>query len=105
MLKGGKFANGQNYMNGHLDMGEFKEYQAQRFDSLENVLRQGFDQVTEELRLMREQGHIPISIAKQITEQQRAFVMPVIKFLCVSMIMLVVWFTGLKAALPHIFAQ
>lgn len=103
MLKTGKMPNGKQHLNGHLDMSDFKEYQSQRFESLENTIRQGFSQVTEELRLMREQGHIPISVAKQMSDQQKQVIVPVIKLLCAALVLLVLWFTGLKAALPHIF--
>ena len=105
MIRGSKFGNGMDKLNGHLDLSQFKSYQEQKFEGLESVLRRGFDQVTEELRMMREQGHIPISVARQITEQQKTFIMPIIKFLCITLLLIVMWFTGLKAALPHIFAQ
>src|SRR5574343_182408 len=89
--------------NGHYDLGSFRDAQEQRFESLESVLRQGFSSVTEELRLLREQGYVPVSVLERITEQQKSFVYPIIKVLCVSLVLTIVWFTGLKALLPHVF--
>lgn len=90
-------------LNGHYDLRHLKASQEQRFESLERVLKDGFQGVTEELRLLREQGYIPVSVLQKITEQQRALIHPIIKLLSVSMILILVWFTGLKAILPHIF--
>lgn len=89
--------------NGHLDFHVFSSQQEQRFDSLESVLKKGFDGVTGELKALREQGYIPVSVVEKITEQQRAIIHPVIKLLCYSLILVILWFTGLKAVLPHIF--
>jgi hypothetical protein len=89
--------------NGHLDFHVFSNRQEERFESLESVLRNGFDGVTGELKALREQGYIPISVVEKITEQQKAIIHPVIKVLCYSLIVVILWFTGLKAALPHIF--
>jgi hypothetical protein len=89
--------------NGHLDFHVFSNRQEERFESLESVLRSGFDGVTGELKALREQGYIPISVVEKITEQQKAIIHPVIKVLCYSLIVVILWFTGLKAALPHIF--
>lgn len=90
-------------MNGHYDLHAFKSSQDQRFESLESVLRQGFQTVTEELRLMREQGHIPVSVVEKIHEQHKNLIHPVIRLLCTALVLTLLWFTGLKAALPHIF--
>lgn len=89
--------------NGHLDFGIFSNQQEQRFESLESVLKQGFDGVTSELKALREQGYIPVSVVEKLTEQQKALIHPVIKLLCYSLILVILWFTGLKAVLPHIF--
>ena len=89
--------------NGHVDFHVFSNRQEERFESLESVLRNGFDGVTAELKALREQGYIPISVVEKITEQQRNIIHPVIKVLCYSLIVVILWFTGLKAALPHIF--
>jgi hypothetical protein len=89
--------------NGHLDFHVFSNRQEERFESLESVLRNGFEGVTGELKALREQGYIPISVVEKITEQQRNIIHPVIKVLCYSLIVVILWFTGLKAALPHIF--
>lgn len=89
--------------NGHIDFGMFSNRQEERFDSLESVLRDGFDGVTAELKALREQGYIPISVVEKITEQQRSIIHPVIKVLCYSLIVVILWFTGLKALLPNIF--
>jgi hypothetical protein len=89
--------------NGHFDLHSFRSTQDARFESLERVLSSGFQQVTEELRLLREQGYIPVSVMEKMTKQQQEVIHPVIKVLCYSLIAIIVWFTGLKAALPHIF--
>jgi len=89
--------------NGHFDLHSFRSLQDARFESLERVLSSGFQQVTEELRLLREQGYIPVSVMEKMTKQQQEVIHPVIKVLCYSLIAIIVWFTGLKAALPHIF--
>ena len=89
--------------NGHFDLSHYKDSQEQRFDSLELVLKQGFQGVTEELRLLREQGYIPISVLEKITDQQRKIIYPVVRVLCLALVVIITWFTGLKAALPHIF--
>jgi hypothetical protein len=89
--------------NGHLDFHVFSNQQEQRFGSLEMVLKQGFEGVTQELKALREQGYIPVSVVEKISEQQKAIIHPVIKLLCYSLILVILWFTGLKAALPHLF--
>jgi hypothetical protein len=93
-----------NGSNGHYDFGLFENKQEQRFDSLERVLKDGFDGVTGELKALREQGYIPISVVEKITDQQRNIIHPVIRVLCYSLIAVILWFTGLKALLPHIFS-
>lgn len=87
--------------NGHVDFYNFSNQQEQRFESLEKVLRDGFTGVTAELKALREQGYIPISVVEKITEQQRNIIHPVIRVLCYSLIAIILWFTGLKAALPE----
>jgi hypothetical protein len=91
--------------NGHLDFHLFSNRQEERFESLEVVLKNGFDGVTAELKALREQGYIPISVVEKITEQQRSIIHPVIRVLCYSLIVVILWFTGLKALLPQIFPQ
>lgn len=91
--------------NGHLDFQVFNSQQEVRFESLEKVLKDGFDGVTGELKALREQGYIPISVVEKITEQQRNIIHPVIRVLCYSLIVVILWFTGLKALLPHTFPQ
>lgn len=86
--------------NGHYDLRHLKTSQEQRFESLERVLKDGFQSITEELRHLREQGYVPVSVMQKITE---TLIYPVIKVLSVSLILVLVWFTGLKAILPHIF--
>lgn len=90
-------------VNGHYDLRHLKASQEQRFESLERVLKEGFQGVTEELKLLREQGYVPVSVMQKITEQQRSLIQPVVKVLSISLILILVWFTGLKAILPHIF--
>lgn len=89
--------------NGYLDLHNLSSQQEQRFDSLETVLRHGFEAVTAELKALREQGYIPVSTVEKLTEQQRAIIHPVVKLLCYSLILVILWFTGLKALLPHTF--
>lgn len=90
--------------NGHLDLHAFTSRQELRFDSLEGVLRQGFQGVTAELKALREQGYIPVSVVEKMTEQQKTLIHPVIRLLCTALVLVILWFTGLKAALPHIFS-
>ena len=101
-------------LNGHFDLHHFKDSQEQRFESLEAVLKQGFQGVTHELKLMREQGHIPVSVvekmhehqkhlAEHLTQNLKSATLPVIKVLCTCLVLTLLWFTGLKAAIPHIF--
>lgn len=90
-------------LNGHYDLHHFKDSQDQRFESLEAVLRQGFQGVTAELKALREQGYIPVSVVEKMTEQQKNLIHPVIRLLCTALVLVLLWFTGLKAALPHIF--
>lgn len=90
--------------NGHLDFDVFSARQEERFESLESVLKSGFEGVTGELKALREQGYIPISVVEKITEQQRNIIHPVIRALCYSLIAVILWFTGLKALLPHTFS-
>lgn len=89
--------------NGHYDFHDFRSSQEQRFESLESVLKQGFQGVTEELRALREQGYIPVSVVKEMHEQHKNLIHPVIRLLCTALVLTLLWFTGLKAALPHIF--
>ena len=89
--------------NGHYDFAKFRSVQDEKFESLEATLKQGFDNVTGELRLLREQGYVPVSVLEKITEQQKTFVYPIIRVLCASLVITILWFTGLKALLPHIF--
>lgn len=91
--------------NGHVDFHMFSNRQEERFESLESVLKNGFDGITQELKALREQGYIPISVVEKITEQQRNIIHPVIRVLCYSLIVVILWFTGLKALLPNIFPQ
>lgn len=90
-------------LNGHFDLHSLKDSQEQRFESLESVLKQGFQGVTSELRALREQGYIPVSVVEKMTEQQKNLIHPVIRLLCTALVLILLWFTGLKAALPHIF--
>ena len=90
-------------LNGHYDLHHFKDSQDQRFESLESVLKQGFQGVTAELKALREQGYIPVSVVEKMTEQQKNLIHPVIRLLCTALVLTLLWFTGLKAALPHIF--
>ena len=90
-------------LNGHYDLHHFKDSQDQRFESLESVLRQGFQGVTAELKALREQGYIPVSVVEKMTEQQKNLIHPVVRLLCTALVLVLLWFTGLKAALPHIF--
>lgn len=90
-------------LNGHYDLSHFKDSQEQRFESLESVLKQGFQGVTAELKALREQGYIPVSVVEKMTEQQKNLIHPVIRLLCTALVLVLLWFTGLKAALPHIF--
>lgn len=90
-------------LNGHFDLHSFRDTQEQRFESLESVLKQGFQGVTHELKLMREQGHIPVSIVEKMHEHQKHLILPVIRVLCSALVLTLLWFTGLKAAIPHIF--
>jgi hypothetical protein len=94
-----------NGSGNHFDFHGFRNLQEQRFESLESVLKSGFDGVTAELKALREQGYIPISVVEKITEQQRNIIHPVIRVLCYALIVLILWFTGLKALVPHIFAN
>lgn len=91
-----------NKINGHFD-GSYRSYQEQKFESLEAVLRQGFQGVTDELRALRTEGYIPISVFQKIQEQQKSLIHPMIRVLCSALVLILLWFTGLKAALPHIF--
>jgi hypothetical protein len=86
--------------NGHLDFHVFSNRQEERFESLESVLRNGFEGVTGELKALREQGYVPVSVMEKITNN---IIHPVIRVLCYSLIVVILWFTGLKALLPHIF--
>lgn len=90
-------------LNGHYDLHHLKASQEQRFESLEAVLKQGFEGVTKELKLLREQGYVPVSVMQQITEQQKSLIQPIIRVLSISLLLILAWFTGLKAILPHIF--
>ena len=90
-------------LNGHYDLHHFKDSQDQRFESLESVLKQGFQGVTAELKALREQGYIPVSVVEKMHEQQKNLIHPVIRLLCTALVLTLLWFTGLKAALPHIF--
>lgn len=89
--------------NGHFNLALYKDSQEQRFESLELVLKHGFQGVTDELKLLREQGYIPVSVLEKITDQQRRIIYPVVRVLCLALVVVITWFTGLKAALPHIF--
>src|SRR5574343_122357 len=89
--------------NGHYDLDRFGNIQEQRFDSLEMVLKDGFDGVRQELRLLREQGYVPVSVIQKITDQHNTLIYPIIRVLCLALVVTIIWFTGLKALLPHIF--
>lgn len=90
--------------NGHLhDFRFLKENQDTRFDSLELVLKNGFDSVTNELRALREQGYIPVSVVEKMAEHQRAVIHPIIRTLCIALVAIIAWFTGLKGLFPHLF--
>jgi hypothetical protein len=78
---------------------DFESRQNEKLGSLETVLKNGFEQVTTELRLMREQGHIPLPVVTKIIDLFK----PIIKVLCATVLLLVVWFTGVKHFLPQIF--
>lgn len=93
-----------NKFNGHINT-SYAEYQDQRLDGLETVLRQGFQSVTEELKALRQEGSIPVSVFQKIQEQQSKVIHPIIRVLCSALILTILWFTGLKAALPHIFTH
>ncbi len=90
--------------NGHFfDIHSLKENQDSRFDGLEKVLKNGFDSVTHELRALREQGYIPVSVVEKMAEQQKAVIHPIIRTLCIALVAIIAWFTGLKGLFPHIY--
>lgn len=88
----------RNGTNGHIDLDGFQIRQEERFESLEQVLKNGFDTVANELKQMREGGHIPISVMHKIIDCFR----PVFKTLCITIILLTMWLTGVKNILPHV---
>lgn len=85
--------NGQSW---HRD---FEERQERKFSSLESILESGFEKIAHELQLLREQGHIPVGVA----DKMMTMLIPIIRTLCVTLIVLIAWFTGVKYAIPHIF--
>jgi hypothetical protein len=95
--------DGKSNGNGHWDVHVFKDFQEQKFGSLESVLKDGFERVATELKALREEGYIPVSVMKEITEQQKQAFHPIIRTLCIALVAIIAWFTGLKALLPHVF--
>ena len=88
-----------NGVGGPIDLSSLHSRQEERFGSLETVIKDGFGQVSMELKAMREQGHIPIEVMYKIIDVLR----PIIKALCVVIVFLVMWLTGLKALVPGLF--
>ncbi len=88
-----------NGVQGQFELNNLHSRQEERFDSLEQCIKEGFGQVSTELRAMREQGHIPIDVMNKIVDSLR----PVIKYLCITIVLLVIWLTGAKSIVPGIF--
>lgn len=96
------------------DWKKLHENQVEGFQTLETILKEGFDKVAGELMMLREQGYIPIDIhekmIRQINEinasvmlQYKTFITVIVRALCFVIMGLVLWLTGLKYLAPHIF--
>ena len=103
------------YNGGHSSLfAELEERQTERFSSLELILKDGFERLAIELRTLREQGYIPTVVHErmvgQIKEihteamaQYKAFITIIVRALCMVIIGLVFWLTGIKYLAPHMF--
>ena len=100
--------------NGGFDWERLHNAQSEGFETLENILKDGFDKVAGELMMLREQGYIPIDVhekmIKQMNEihanvmvQYKTFITVIVRALCFVIVGLVLWLTGLKYLAPHIF--
>jgi hypothetical protein len=101
-------ANGTN-----IDWQAIHKKQAEGFETLEGILKDGFERVATELTLLREQGYIPIDIhekmLRQVNEihasimlQYKTFITVIVKALCLVIVGLVFWLTGIKYFAPHL---
>jgi hypothetical protein len=92
------------------------------FTELENVIQKGFDSLLREFRLGREQGHIPVSVMKEILDSNNIAYKEMMKSthemfkessnssnqnyrkilntLCVMMALVMGWVTGMKVFFP-----
>lgn len=100
-------------LNGPVDWQAIHKKQAEGFETLENILKDGFEKVAGELMLLREQGYIPIDIhekmLKQVNEinaavmvQYKTFITVIVRALCLVIVGLVFWLTGIKYFAPHL---
>jgi hypothetical protein len=100
-------------VNGPIDWQTVHRKQVEGFETLEAILKDGFDKVAGELMLLREQGYIPIDIhekmLKQVNEihaavmvQYKTFITVIVKALCLVIVGLVFWLTGIKYFAPHL---
>jgi hypothetical protein len=88
--------------NGHFDADAFEARQEQRFANLQGTMTGGFKSVVDELKLSRTEGHIPVSVMKQILDALRDILVPIFKGLCTVVVILIVWVTGMKYLLPSL---
>lgn len=82
--------------NGHFDYDAFEARQEQRFTDLQGVMSGGFKAVVDELKLSRNEGHIPVSVMERILDSLKQIIVPIVKCLCAVVGLLLAWVTGIK---------
>lgn len=75
---------------------DFRNDQNKRFDELDSILRDGFDKVANELKLLRTEGMLPATVVKELMDRQHDFQLKNYKLVAWIVGVLVLYLTGLK---------
>jgi hypothetical protein len=86
---------------------DFKSVIQLEFQSLTNALGQkldvGFKEVADELKIMREQGNIPVGVMQSIITSNNDTYRTIIRILCWTFGSIIVALIGLKLVFPTLF--
>lgn len=96
-----------------LKLEEHFKRQGERLNQLELIVKSGFENLTEEMRLSRTEfvnqmelnrkvPHVPVEVVNQVLQGYRNVVMPVVKILTVMLGVSIAAVLALKNWLPHL---
>lgn len=73
--------------------------------TLGNKLDVGFKEVSDELKIMREQGNLPVSVVQSMINSNNDTYRSIIKMLCWAFGAIVIGLIGTRLAFPNIFGS